>query len=120
MKIAFSSSGDTLDAALDQRFGRAAKFVIFDTDTESCTTIDNTQNLNAPQGAGIQSAQHVVNAGANVLITGHTGPKAFQVLQAAGTTIYLSNAATVRDALESWKRDELTQITQADVEAHWV
>ena len=34
MKIAFPASGDTLDAQLDARFGRAAKFIIVDSDTD--------------------------------------------------------------------------------------
>ena len=119
MKIAFSASGDSLDAQLDARFGRAAKFLIVDSDTDEYVVVDNTQNLNAAQGAGIQSAQHVVSAGAGALVSGHTGPKAFKVLSAAGR-IYLSSAATVRDALDAWKKGELHKIDTADVEGHWI
>lgn len=120
MKIAFSASGDTLDAQLDARFGRAAKFIIVDSDTDEYVVVDNTQNLNAAQGAGIQSAKHVVSAGAGALVSGHTGPKAFKVLSAAGVEIYLSSAATVRDALDAWKKGELHKIDTADVEGHWI
>ncbi len=120
MKIAFSSSGTTLDAALDQRFGRAPQFVIYDTEDKSCVSIDNTQNLEAAQGAGIQSAQNVAKTGATVLVTGHTGPKAFKVLQAAKVAIYLSAAATVQEALAAWEAGKLQVISEADVEGHWV
>ncbi len=120
MKIAFSSSGDTLEAALDQRFGRAAKFIIYDTDTASFATVDNTQNLEAAQGAGIQSAQNVVRAGATVLVTGHTGPKAFKVLEEAKVATYLCPTGTVGEALEQWKKGTLKSISEADVEGHWV
>lgn len=33
MKVCFSSIGDSTDSILDQRFGRAAYFVIADTET---------------------------------------------------------------------------------------
>jgi predicted Fe-Mo cluster-binding NifX family protein len=94
--------------------------VVYDTDSGSFVTIDNEQNLTAAQGAGIQAAQHVVNAGASALITGHTGPKAFKVLSAAGIEIFLSTDATVADAISSWKAGTLTRIVEADVEGHWV
>lgn len=120
MKIAFSASGDTLDAQLDARFGRAAKFIIINSETDEFDVVDNTQNLNAAQGAGIQSAQHVVATGAVALVSGHTGPKAFKVLQAAGVEIYLSSEATVRNAYQAWKNGELKKIDAADVEGHWI
>lgn len=120
MKIAFSASGDSLDAQLDARFGRAAKFLIVDSDTDEFVIVDNTQNLNAAQGAGIQSAQHLVSAGAGALVSGHTGPKAFAVLNAAGVQIFLSPATTIREAYEAWKKGELQKIDNADVEGHWI
>ena len=120
MKIAISSSGAALEDQLDTRFGRAAGFILFDTETRSTLFINNSQNLEAAQGAGIQSAQHVVNAGADVLITGHAGPKAFAVLSAAGVPVYLAKAGPVRQALAQWEAGELTRITGADVEGHWV
>ena len=59
MKIAFSTSGADLSAPLDTRFGRAPKFLVYDTDAATFALVDNAQNLNAAQGAGIQSAQRV-------------------------------------------------------------
>ncbi len=82
MKIAFTTSGDNLEAPLDSRFGRAPKFLIYDSDEDTFTVIDNQQNLNAAQGAGIQSAETVARLGAESLVTGHCGPKAFRVLGA--------------------------------------
>ncbi|HKL87299.1 MAG TPA: NifB/NifX family molybdenum-iron cluster-binding protein [Treponemataceae bacterium] len=120
MKIAITSEGETLESMVDQRFGRAAKFIIFDTESETFTVQDNTQNLNAAQGAGIQSAQNVVDSGATALITGHTGPKAFRVLYAGKISIFLSKKETVKTAIDQWKKNELTQITEADVEGHWI
>jgi predicted Fe-Mo cluster-binding NifX family protein len=120
MKIAISSSGPTLDDRLDLRFGRAAMFLIYDLDRDSFTVVDNTQNLEAAQGAGIQSAQHVVNADVGALVTGHTGPKAFKVLETAKVPVYLAEGGTVREVVAAFRAGTLKVISEADVEGHWV
>ena len=50
VKVAFTTSGNDLNAPLDSRFGRAAKFLVYNLDTNAFTVIDNQQNLNAAQG----------------------------------------------------------------------
>lgn len=119
MKIAVTSSGKTLEAAIDPRFGRCKYFIMVDTETGSCEAIDNAQNLQAAQGAGIQAAETVVNLGAEVVITGHCGPKAFRVLSAAEVGICVSAEGTVREAVEAYKNGKLTPALSADVEGHW-
>jgi predicted Fe-Mo cluster-binding NifX family protein len=119
MKIAITTSGNDLTAALDSRFGRAPKFMIYDLDTDTFEIVDNQQNLNAAQGAGIQSAQNIARLGAGALVTGHCGPKAFRVLLAAGIKIYNTNAATTGEALELYKAGKLKEASDADVEGHW-
>lgn len=120
MKIAFSTSGDSLQAPLDTRFGRASRFLIYDLDNETFHVVDNRQSLDSAQGAGIQSAETVVRQGVKALVSGHCGPKAFRVLKAAGVAIYTSNAATVGQALESYRAGSLVEAGSADVEGHWV
>ena len=119
MKIAFTTSGATLDAPLDSRFGRAPKFLIYDLDRETFEVIDNQQNLNAAQGAGIQSAETVVRLGAKSLVTGHCGPKAFRVLLAAGIKVYTTDATTVAEALKAFRSGTLKAAVSADVDGHW-
>ncbi len=120
MKIAFTTTGDSLESPLDGRFGRAPKFLIYDSEEKTFETIDNKQNLNAPQGAGIQSATTIANAGVQALVTGHCGPKAFQVLRAAGIKTYNTDASTVAEALKLYKDGALAEATSSDVEGHWV
>jgi len=119
MKIAFTTSGEDLKSPLDSRFGRAAKFLIYDLDSTAFEVVDNQQNLNAAQGAGIQSAETVARLGAKTLVTGHCGPKAFRVLNAAGIKIFNSSAPTVAEALEEYRAGKLVQAASADVESHW-
>ena len=119
MKIAFTTSGDTLEAPLDTRFGRAPKFLVYDQETGAFAILDNQQNLNAAQGAGIQSAETVARTGAKALVTGHCGPKAFRVLAAAGIAVYTCDAASVREALEQFTAGKLKSASGANVEGHW-
>ena len=119
MKVAITSTGPTLKAEVDQRFGRARLFLIVDTETESVKVVDNEQNLNVSQGAGIQAAETVVNEGAEVLITGHCGPNAFRTLQAAGVRILAGAQGTVGQMVEKFKRGELEFVQGADVPGHW-
>ncbi|HNY79853.1 MAG: NifB/NifX family molybdenum-iron cluster-binding protein [Sedimentisphaerales bacterium] len=50
MKIAVTSTGKTMDAQVDPRFGRAACFVVVDTDDMEFEAVENT-NVDAG-GAG--------------------------------------------------------------------
>ncbi|RJP73978.1 MAG: dinitrogenase iron-molybdenum cofactor biosynthesis protein [Candidatus Zixiibacteriota bacterium] len=119
MKIAITAAGATLDAPLDPRFGRAVNFILYDLDSGKFEVIDNLQNLEAAQGAGIQAAETVARAGADGLITGHCGPKAFRVLAAAGIPVYNTSVATVAQALEEYREGRLVPARSADVEGHW-
>ena len=89
MIIAVSSQGDNLDSPVDPRFGRAAYFVIYDTDNGSFEVVSNATNVGAAQGAGIQAAQLVAGYSPNLVISGNIGPKAFSVLEAVVGQLYL-------------------------------
>lgn len=119
MRIVFTTSGVDLSSPLDNRFGRAPKFISYDLETESFEVVNNEQNLNAAQGAGIQSAETVARLGAEAIVTGHCGPKAFRVLQAARIRVFTTNAGTVAEALELYRAGKLTEAKSADVEGHW-
>jgi len=118
-KIAFTTSGQDLAATMDPRFGRAARFLIYDLEQKSIQLLENQQARNAAQGAGIQAAETIVRAGVDVLVTGHCGPKAFKVLNAAGVIVYNCDAVTVADALTAVQAGSLVPASSADVEGHW-
>lgn len=120
MKIAISANGKDLNSQVDLRFGRATGFIIYNLDDESFEFINNVQNLEAAQGAGIQAAQTVANQDVEALVTGHCGPKAFKVLLAANIKIYLGAEGTIKETIEKFKKNELTEASSHDVEGHWV
>jgi predicted Fe-Mo cluster-binding NifX family protein len=120
MKIAITSTGTGMDDELDGRFGRARYFIIVDTDTDRAEAVDNQQNLDAPQGAGIQAARTIIDQGAEILITGHCGPNAFKTLRAAGVKIIVGARGTVGQVLEKFRSGELSYTESSDVEGHWI
>jgi predicted Fe-Mo cluster-binding NifX family protein len=119
MKIAVTSTTKTIDSLMDERFGRASGFIIFDTETGGYEHIDNTQNLNSTQGAGIQAAKSVINTGATVLITGNVGPKAYAALAAAGVEVFLKKGGTAMDAVGAYLSGALAKAAEANAKAHW-
>jgi len=120
MKVIVTSQGQELSSPVDPRFGRAKYFIVVDTETGDFSAADNSQNLNAAQGAGIQAGKNVVDLGAKAVISGHVGPKAFATLQASGVQMYTGATGTVADAIEQFKAGSLKQSSGADVEGRWV
>ncbi|MCX5814803.1 MAG: DUF134 domain-containing protein [Proteobacteria bacterium] len=119
MKVAITSVDGTLDGIVDERFGRSKKLIIYDSETKNHEVIDNEKNMNSPQGAGIQSAQNVVNSGAGTVISGHLGPNAFRVLQTAGVDVYTASSMTAAQAIQAYEQGKLAKMTGPDVSGHW-
>jgi predicted Fe-Mo cluster-binding NifX family protein len=120
LRIAVTAEGKELSSEIDLRFGRAKWLIVVDTETGDCKAHDNIVNLNAVQGAGIQTGQNIANLGVEAVITGNVGPNAFKTLSTAGVKIFLAEKQTVAKAVESFKADNLKEVDQANVEGHWI
>jgi len=123
MKIAVTAQNPGWTELLDSRFGRAACFVIVDGETKEWQALENQQNLQATQGAGIQAARTIIDQGVEVLISGNVGPKAFRVLQAGAVRMFRTDPTsqkTVADAVAAWEQGKLEEIKAATVEGHSV
>lgn len=120
MRIALTTSGNNLDAPLDDHFGRAPKHLIYYTETGVFCVEDNDQNLNTPKGAGIKLAIQLAEEGVDCVITGNCGPKAYATLDAAGIPVYSCKECTIYKAIALFKKGKLKKLQEANVEAHWV
>jgi len=116
MKVAVTSLGETIESPVDQRFGRARYFILYDTESGEWSAHDNKQNLEAAQGAGIQAGQKVVDLGAQAVITGHCGPKAFTTLVAGKIEIYQEAKGTVKEVVDAFQKGKLNKAEKANVE----
>jgi predicted Fe-Mo cluster-binding NifX family protein len=106
MKICVTSTGPTMDASVDPRFGRCQYFVFVDSETMEYEAIPNP-SIGASSGAGIQAAQTVADKGAGVVITGQVGPNAIETLGATNISIVTGASGTVNDAIEQYKSGRL-------------
>jgi len=111
-KILFTSTGKDWSDKLDERFGRAAGFVLYDEEENTLSWSSNEENVNASHGAGTQAAQFAISSGASILITGHVGPKAFDVLNLSDINIFLSSESTLKEVYEAFKEGKLKQQVQ--------
>jgi predicted Fe-Mo cluster-binding NifX family protein len=107
VKLALTTSGTTLEAQLDPRFGRALRFIVFETDTGAFEIVDNHAGADAAHGAGVQAAETLARLGVRGVVTGHCGPKAFAVLAKAGIGVYNTDARTVAEAIEAYRSGTL-------------
>lgn len=120
MIIAFTARGNSSVDLLDSRFGRAKFILLYDSEKKNWSAIDNQVNLEAAQGAGIQTAQRIVDQNVNVVVTGNCGPKAYRVLQAADIEVYSSQELSLDQVLKLYESQKLTLLNEANVESHWV
>jgi len=120
VRIAITAQAKELSSEIDLRFGRAKWLIVVDAETGDYEAHDNIVNLNAVQGAGIQTGQNIANLGVEAVITGNVGPNAFKTLNAANVKIFLAQKQTVQEALESFKEGKLEEVNQANVEGHWI
>jgi predicted Fe-Mo cluster-binding NifX family protein len=118
MKIAISSSGDTLDSQVDPRFGRAAYFIIVDPESMDFHVIEN-KNTDAAGGAGIHSAKIVIDAQAQAVLTGNCGPNAQRTLSAADVKLYAGLKGSVSEAIQLFKANKLAETAEPNVKAHF-
>lgn len=119
MKVAITSKGDQLSSDVDPRFGRAPYIIIVDTETLAFEALDNSTNVNAFKGAGIQAATMVADKGAEVLMTGYCGPNAFKTVSAAGVKVVNDISGTVEDVVAKFKAGNLAYSEEANTDGHW-
>jgi predicted Fe-Mo cluster-binding NifX family protein len=74
MKIAITSTGNTLDANMDKRFGRCSWFVVYDTEYQSMEFIPN-QNKDNIEGAGEAAVDLIASRNVKKVISGEFGIK---------------------------------------------
>jgi len=117
MKVGVSSTGENLDANVDQRFGRCKYFLIVDTESMEFEVLSN-ENAMTSGGAGIQAAQTIAKTGAEVVVTGNVGPNAFQTLSAAGMKIFTGASGTIKESIEKYKKGELMETETSSVGSH--
>jgi predicted Fe-Mo cluster-binding NifX family protein len=74
MKIAITSTGNSLESKLDHHFGRCVYFVIYDTESKSVEFVPNPNKENV-EGAGPASVTLIASRDAKKVVSGEFGAK---------------------------------------------
>jgi predicted Fe-Mo cluster-binding NifX family protein len=117
MKVAVSATEPAVESQVDSRFGRCNYYVFVDTESGDVEAQENQAAMSG-SGAGIQAAQFVVEQGAEAIISGHLGPNAYQVLNAAGVRLYRASGMSVQEAVDALEAGTLAEMGDATGPAH--
>ncbi|MGQ9621612.1 MAG: NifB/NifX family molybdenum-iron cluster-binding protein [Bacteroidales bacterium] len=104
MKVAITSSGNSLESKIDQRFGRCEYFVIYDTETGDVEIIPNSSK-DVSEGAGPASVQFVAARNVKKIISGEFGIKVKALLDSLKVQMIIlkDSEKTIREVIKMLK-----------------
>lgn len=105
MKIAVSSTGGSMAAQIDERFGRCAYFVIVDSETMKFTAFANPAS-ELSGGSGPAAVREIAKHGVEVILTGSVGGNAQRALEEANINIVVGSTGTVRDTVDKYLKSQ--------------
>lgn len=108
MKIAIPVNEDKKTVCAS--FGRAPFFAVADTETNQTEYISNSAQ-SSQGGAGIKSAQALIDHKINVLLTPRCGENAIEVLKAADIPVYSTTSILTEDNIKAFNEGGLTPLT---------
>jgi predicted Fe-Mo cluster-binding NifX family protein len=110
MRICIPAKGPETGDFVDERFGRAPYYLIYDTETGKTESFRNPA-AEAMGGVGPRAAQALLDHEVNVLVTARVRGKALGALKAGGISILLYDGAgrTVSDAIAAYRHGGLAE-----------
>ena len=107
MKIAIALEENNYSSQTDRRFGRAAYFILINTETNDYEIIENEAKDEAT-GAGLKAVKTLVNLGVNEIIVGEIGPKAAVLINEFEIPVYkMGDFKTVDEILKNYRDNKL-------------
>ncbi|MBN2899559.1 MAG: NifB/NifX family molybdenum-iron cluster-binding protein [Clostridia bacterium] len=118
MKIAVPAKGMTKADMADDRFGRAAYYVIYDSETKEVYGVENTAK-DEVSGAGGQAVRLLDKEGVKVTLVPEVGPKALQAFKAFDIKAYTyGKDMTVEAAIEEYEAGKLQIVETESHDGH--
>jgi len=112
MRIAMPVLGKDLSSKIDPRFGRAANYLVVDSEKKEDYQLVPNLAASSAHGAGVGAAQIIANQKAEAVIVSSIGPNAFQALDSANIAVYQTSAVlSAQEAVEKFKTGQLPQIS---------
>jgi predicted Fe-Mo cluster-binding NifX family protein len=111
MKIAIPVDGASMDTTICISFGRTPYFLIYDTESKDAKFISNSAAA-SQGGAGIKSAQTIIDHQAEAVLTPRCGENAAEVFHASNIKIYQTNGNLLKHNLQSFEKGELSLLNE--------
>lgn len=101
MRVFFAVESDKgLESRLDDRFGRAACFLIYDTGNKEIVSFEENPFREQDHGVGIHVANYVIQKNCQTVVGPKFGPKAESVLKAGSVSMLAQENVSVKQVLE--------------------
>jgi predicted Fe-Mo cluster-binding NifX family protein len=110
MKVAVSSQDKRRDSPVEPWLGRAAYFLLVDTDHMIFDAIENESVGEPPDVAEINAARLVIDAGAQAVLTGNCSYEVRRMFADAGVKLFQSGPGTVAEIVEQFKAGKLLEV----------
>lgn len=118
MKIAVCAKSAGMDAMVDDRFGRAEYYVIFDAEARTSASLENTAK-NEPAGAGGSAVRLLSKAEVEVVLVPELGPKAVDAVKAFDMKAYrYTDRGSVRELIEAFQAGKLQLVETNTTKSH--
>lgn len=110
MIIAIPSKGMTKTDAVDDRFGRATYYVIYNSETKEFSAIENSAKEEV-SGAGGQAVRLLDKEGVKVALVPEVGPKALDAFRAFDIKAFTyDKGCSVSTAIEQYEAGNLKEV----------
>jgi len=111
MLIAITSTGKDLTSLIAESFGRSEFFILFNSDENSYHTLRNPFS-GLLDGAGIQTAQFIIENNVSVVISRNFGVKSLKTLKSAEVKTFICDNCNSKKVLEKFAAGELKEIEE--------
>ena len=120
MLVAVSSSGKSLNSAVDRHFGRCPYYLIANVKNNELISYEFAKNeaLMHEKGSGVTGAQFVINQGVKAVIASNMGPNAYKLMMLAGITVY-SGTGLIKEVIKAFINNELKELTPSGRHHGW-
>lgn len=106
MIISIPVDEENLETKVSISFGRTNYFMLYDTDKEEASFIDNSA-IASSGGAGIKAAQILVDNKVDAILTPRCGQNASDVLEGANIKLYKTTEPSAKENIDKFLNDEL-------------
>ncbi|MHB1048592.1 MAG: NifB/NifX family molybdenum-iron cluster-binding protein [Bacteroidota bacterium] len=107
MVILIGSDGKTVNSSVAPRFGHAAYFILFNTESKSFATVENKDDDHDHK-----NLYEFVKNGVEAFIVGNIGPFAFKIVNTPRSKVFLARSLSVQEAIDKFVSNALPVLTE--------